>query len=170
MQVRTGNVLDIDGRLFHVLKHEHTVGRGRQLGNVQLELRDVLSKTKQQERRRPDDMVDVVRLEAQQYQYLYTEGAWGCPLSSIQGLQLLACHGSLSALWMLAEGQAQLMSPDTFEQTAVPEEMFGDAAAFLAPDMRITLNCADDGQPLSGEEKCESSVYLAATFAGFLSM
>ena len=76
LQVRTGQIYRSpdDGRLYKVLKAEHTVGRGRQLGIVQLDLRDVMGKNKQQERRRPSDMVEVVRLQSKQFQYLYTEG------------------------------------------------------------------------------------------------
>jgi hypothetical protein len=55
------------------------------------------------------------------------------------------------------------MSPDTFEQTAVPEHMFGDAAAFLAPDMRVTLNFAGDGQPLSGTRGFSNCQYSECT-------
>lgn len=35
-QVRSGNVVDVDGSLLEVIKTTHTVGRGRQLGNVQV--------------------------------------------------------------------------------------------------------------------------------------
>ena len=42
------------------------------------------------------------------------------------------------------------MSPETYEQTAVPEQLFGDAAAFLASDGRVTVSFAENGQPLSG--------------------
>lgn len=35
MQVRSGNVLELEGRLYQVTKHQHTHGHGRQLGNVQ---------------------------------------------------------------------------------------------------------------------------------------
>ncbi len=93
-------MLDIDGRLFQVLKHEHTAGRGRQLGNVQLELRDVLSKTKQQERRRPYDMVEVVRMEARQYQYLYTEGAGTLMIPSDDAFACRALHERMLSLQM----------------------------------------------------------------------
>ncbi len=35
-QVRNGNILDLNGRLFQVTKFQHTQGSGRQLGNVQV--------------------------------------------------------------------------------------------------------------------------------------
>jgi len=36
MQVRSGQVLEIEGRLLSVVKSFHSVGAGRQLGNVQV--------------------------------------------------------------------------------------------------------------------------------------
>ncbi len=42
LQVRSGNVIDLEGRLYEVLKLVHTHGHGRQLGNVQVCLRSYL--------------------------------------------------------------------------------------------------------------------------------
>ena len=36
LQIRAGQVLEIDGRLLSVVKSFHSVGAGRQLGNVQV--------------------------------------------------------------------------------------------------------------------------------------
>jgi hypothetical protein len=38
LQVREGNVIEVDGVLFEVTKQQHTQGHGRQLGNVQVTL------------------------------------------------------------------------------------------------------------------------------------
>ena len=57
-----------------MVKQQHTQGHGRQLGTVQLELRDLATRTKQQERRRPGELLEVVRLEGRPYQFLYREG------------------------------------------------------------------------------------------------
>ena len=43
------------------------------------------------------------------------------------------------------------MSPETYEQITIPEHLFGNAAAFLVPDMAVTINSTEDGQHLSGE-------------------
>ena len=42
LQVRSGNVIDMEGRLYEVLKLVHTQGHGRQLGNVQVCVRNCL--------------------------------------------------------------------------------------------------------------------------------
>ena len=65
--------MDVDGKLMQVLKYSHAQ-TGRQLGNVQLEVRDIFTKSKRPLRLRPSDMVDVVRLEEKNYQFLYPEG------------------------------------------------------------------------------------------------
>ncbi len=36
LQIRSGDVLDYEGRLLQVVKREYTQGSGRQLGNVQV--------------------------------------------------------------------------------------------------------------------------------------
>lgn len=46
----------------------------RQLGNVNFELRDIITKSKHPAKFRPSDMVEYVRLEGRPYQCLYTEG------------------------------------------------------------------------------------------------
>ena len=54
--------------------------------------------------------------------------------------------------WACVAGeQLHLMSPETYEQITVPEHLFGSAAAFLVPDMAVTVNSTEDGQHLSGE-------------------
>lgn len=42
------------------------------------------------------------------------------------------------------------MDTKTFEQEEVSVELFGSAAAFLVPDITVTLNFAPDGKAVSG--------------------
>ncbi|KAL0036587.1 hypothetical protein WJX79_001714 [Trebouxia sp. C0005] len=74
-EIRSGQIIDLKGRLMQIQKYQHTQGSGRQLGNVQLELRDLRSGSKHQQRCRSYDTVDVVRLDDRTYKYLYTEGS-----------------------------------------------------------------------------------------------
>lgn len=46
------------------------------------------------------------------------------------------------------------MDPESFEQIAVSPELFGDAAAFLAPGASLSINYTDEGQPISGACCC----------------
>lgn len=118
LQIRIGNILDIDGRLMQVLKQAHAQGTGRQLGNVQLELRDILNKSKHPLRLRPSDMVDVVRLDEKKYQFLYQED------------NVLHC-----------------MDPNSFEQVAVGKDLLDKTAlSFLAEGGSVILSF-HDGSP-----------------------
>ena len=47
----------------------------RQLGNVNFELRDIVTKAKHPAKFRPNDMVEHVHLEGRAFQCLYCEGA-----------------------------------------------------------------------------------------------
>ena len=89
--------------------------------HVQMELRDLQAQTKLYERRRPSDVVELVRLEGRQFQYLYS-----------------------------AEGAVHVMDPQTFEQEQVAAELFGKAAAYLVPGVTVTLNFGPDGKAISG--------------------
>lgn len=73
-ELRPGNVVQIDGKLCLVSKFHYTQGMSRQLGNVQLELRDIQSGTKVSQRYRPADPVEVTILEDRKYNCLYVEG------------------------------------------------------------------------------------------------
>jgi elongation factor P len=106
---------------MQVLKQSHAQGTGRQLGNVQLELRDILTKSKHPLKLRPSDMVDVVRLDEKKFQFLYQED------------DVLHC-----------------MDPDSFEQVAVGKDLLEKAAlGFLAEGGDVILSF-HDGSAVSG--------------------
>eukprot|EP00887_Chlorella_sp_A99_P006266 scaffold3.g6266.t1 len=101
-ELRSGNVIELNGRLLQVLSFDKKA-MGRQLGNVQLELRDIVTKAKHPLKLRPYDAVEVARLEGRKFQFLYAEGS------------VMHC-----------------MDPESFEQVSVDAEVFGDQAAFLS--------------------------------------
>lgn len=115
-EVRSGNIIEIEGRLMQVIKQAHTQGVGRQLGNVQLELRDMLNQSKKPLRLRPSDIVDVVRLDERTFQYLYREG------------NVLHC-----------------MDPQNFDQVTVDADVIGPAASYLKEGGDLTL-AFNDGE------------------------
>ena len=73
-QLRSGQVIERDGRLLVVVEAKHTQGQGRASGFVQLEARDVRSGTKYVERLSPSDRVERVTMERVDYTYLFSEG------------------------------------------------------------------------------------------------
>lgn len=132
-EVRVGNILEAEGRLLQVVKATHTQGHGRQLGNVQLELRDLLSKSRSIERKRPYDTVDVAFVEPRGMQYLYAEGK--------------TCH---------------LMDPGSYEQVSVDRDLFGAAVAYLAEGADVTVSF-HNGAPIAGEVPATVTLQVAET-------
>jgi elongation factor P len=77
VDIRQGNTIEKDGKLYQVSKFEHTRGMARQSGNVQMELRELVRGgrgNKSTLRMKPGHTLEVVRLEEKSYQVLYLEG------------------------------------------------------------------------------------------------
>ncbi|KAL3157521.1 hypothetical protein ABBQ32_011982 [Trebouxia sp. C0010 RCD-2024] len=119
-EVRPGQVVEVKGKLMQIQKYQHTQGSGRQLGNVQLELRDIKSGSKHQQRCRSYDSLEVVRLEDRTFTYLYSEGS-----------------------------QLHFLHPQTYEQEAVDMQLFGDQHQYFVEDLEATLSF-HDGEVVAG--------------------
>ena len=73
IEIRGGNVLDHEGKLWLVLKSNiYQPGKGASV--VQVEMRDVRTGTKTNVRFRTQETVERARLDEVEYQYLYDEG------------------------------------------------------------------------------------------------
>jgi elongation factor P len=105
IDIKPGNVLEHQGKLWLVLKRE-LVQPGKGGAFAQVELRDLRGGNKLNERFRTQETVERARLDEKEMQFLYTEN-----------------------------GLATLMDNDNFEQVAVPREVIGDAADFLRDGM-----------------------------------
>ena len=69
-QIKVGNILEIQSRLWRVLKTQHTQpGKGG--AYLQVELKDIKDGTKINERFRSSESVERAILEEKEYQYLY---------------------------------------------------------------------------------------------------
>ena len=71
--VRIGNLIEHQGKLWRVLKKEH-VKPGKGGAFVQLELKEGNGGTKLNERFRSEDKIEKARIEPRQMQYLYPDG------------------------------------------------------------------------------------------------
>jgi translation elongation factor P len=112
--VRLGNVIQRKGRIYQVIKAQHT-HQGRGGATIQVELRDVDTGNKTVERFRTDEAIEKVFVEEKTFTFLYKEG-----------------------------DSIMLMEPETFEQLEISKELFGKAAAYLKEDMAVTLQYYDD--------------------------
>ena len=115
--IRAGQVIEHDGRRWTVLKQQIiTPGKGGAF--IQVEMRDLKSGNKTNERWRTADTVERLQTDNRQYTYSYTDG-----------------------------DNIVLMDPDTFEQTHVPLVILGDAAPFLQDNMVIDVDLVE-GEPV----------------------
>ncbi|GKD44382.1 putative elongation factor P (EF-P) family protein, partial [Tanacetum coccineum] len=118
--VRPGNVIERKGKVYQVVKAQHsTQGRGGAI--IQVELRDVDSGNKVNERFRTDETVEKVYVEAKSYTYLYTDEE---------------------------TDSVVLMEPKTFVQLDVPKHLFGDSLAYLKDDITVSVELYND-RPMS---------------------
>ncbi len=116
--IRAGQVIEHEGRRWTVLKQQIiTPGKGGAF--IQVEMRDLKSGNKTNERWRTADTVERLTTDEKDYTYSYTDGI-----------------------------NMVLMDPETFEQTHIPLELLGDAAAFLQHNMPITVDLVE-GDPVA---------------------
>ncbi len=120
--IRVGNVLKHKGdRLWVVTKTQHTQpGKGG--AYMQVEMKDIKTGTKLNERFRSDEKVERVRLDQKEYQFLYSDG------------DLL-----------------HFMDQQDFEQIAISKDMLDDQQlAFLQENMIVIIE-SYEGDPIAVE-------------------
>lgn len=107
--LRNGNVIDMDGKLYVVLKAENIQpGKGNPV--TQLEMRRLSDGVKTSERFRTTEQVERAFIEESDYQFLYDEG----------------------------EAYA-FMQSETFEQVSVPKDVVGDIGVYLQEGMVVQI-------------------------------
>jgi elongation factor P len=111
-QLRAGNVIDIDGRLYTVTKAE-SVKPGKGTAVTRLDLRRISDGIKTEERYRTSESVERVFIDERNFNYLYQDGE-----------------------------SYTFMDTETFEQVGVHGDMIGDQKIYLQENMpvRISLN------------------------------
>jgi elongation factor P len=118
IDIKPGNVLEYQNKLWLVLKRE-LVQPGKGGAFAQVEMRDLRSGIKLNDRFRTQETVERVRLDEKEMQFLFTEN-----------------------------GQATFMDNDSFEQISIPTETIGEPADFLRDGMTCTV-MLHEGAPLS---------------------
>jgi len=111
--LRNGNVIDMDGRLYVILKADNIQpGKGNPV--TQLEMRRLSDGVKTSERFRTTEQVERAFIEESDFQFLYDEG----------------------------EGYA-FMQTETFEQVSVPKEVIGEPGVYLQEGMVVQIALHD---------------------------
>ena len=108
-QMRAGMVIEFEGQRYTILKQNIMIpGKGAAV--IQVEMRNIKSGAKKDQRWRTADTVERLSTEDKEFAYSYADGE------------------------MLV-----LMDPETFEQTQVPKEILGDRLPFLQENMTVNV-------------------------------
>lgn len=116
--IRPGMVLDHNGKQWSVLKIQ-LIQPGKGGAFIQVEMRDLSSGNKTNERWRTADTVEKLMVEERDCQYLFAEG------------DLLT-----------------FMDKETYDQFTLPKDAVGDPAAFLQDGMEVIVESIE-GKPVS---------------------
>jgi elongation factor P len=113
--IRAGHILEYKGKLYVVSKTpEHTMpGKGGAF--VQVEMKDIKTGTKINERFRSAETVEKIRVDVSEYQFLY-----------------------------LDENFINLMNLEDYEQTQIEKSYLGDKAAYLTEGMVVKVDSYDN--------------------------
>ena len=129
-QMRPGQVIEYEGRRWTVLKIAIiTPGKGGAF--IQVEMRDIKTGTKKDDRWRTADTVERLTTEDKEFTYSYADG-----------------------------DNLVLMDPETFEQTIVPSAILGDRMAFLEENMTVTVRLIE-GDPVAMELPAQVTLTVA---------
>jgi len=116
--IRAGQVIEHEGRRWTVLKQQIiTPGKGGAF--IQVEMRDLKSGNKTNERWRTADTVERLTTEQKEYTYSYADGT-----------------------------NLVLMDPETFEEIHIASDLMGGAAPFLQDQMTVEVDMVE-GEPVA---------------------
>src|SRR5271154_1511347 len=103
-EIRRGQAVMIDGKLFVVTNADHNTP-GNLRAKVQFKLRDVSKGTILDKRVGATDDIETTTLDSRQVEYLYSDN----------------------------DGHV-MMDQETYDQTTIPKEVFGDDILYLKPN------------------------------------
>jgi elongation factor P len=118
--LRKGNIVDLDGKLYVILTAEN-IHPGKGTPVTQLDMRRISDGVKSSQRYKTTDQVERALVEERSYQFMYNDG----------------------------EG-FHFMNMENYEQFAAHEDVVGDAAKYLQPEMSVKL-LVHEGIPVSIE-------------------
>lgn len=117
-QMRAGMVIEFEGQRYTILKQNIMIpGKGAAV--IQVEMRNVRSGAKKDQRWRTADTVERLMTEDKEFTYSYEDGP-----------------------------NLVLMDPDSYEQTQVPKDILGDRLPFLQENMTVNVKLIE-GEPVS---------------------
>lgn len=119
--LRQGQTVVLREKLYTILKSTHRQGTARQVGHVQLELREIRTQLKSTERLRSSEEIEVAFLKSENYEVLYTT----------------------------PESEVILIDPQSYDQITVPAAIFTDQKNYLSSGMSVVIE-SYEGDPVIG--------------------
>jgi elongation factor P len=108
--LRKGTVVEFEGKLYVVLNAE-SFHPGKGTPTTQVDMRRISDGVKIAQRFKTTEQVERAYVEDREYQYLYQDG---------DGFHF--------------------MNTETYDQVTLPPDIIGDQAAYLQPEMKVTLS------------------------------
>lgn len=118
--LRKGNIVDLDGQLYVVLNAE-SFHPGKGTPTTQVDMRRISDGVKTAQRYKTTEQVERAHVEEREHTYLY--------------------HDS--------DG-FHFMNTENYDQISLPEDVIGDQAAYLQPEMKVMLS-VHEGRPIAIE-------------------
>ena len=112
--LRKGNVVELDNRLYVVISAE-SFHPGKGTPTTQIDMRRILDGVKVSERWKTTEMVERAMLDERPHTYLYED-----------------------------ETGYLFMNKETYDQIAVSKDVMGDRAAYLQPEMEVSVAIYND--------------------------
>ncbi len=110
-EIRAGNLMEWDKRVWRVLKSHHVHVGGRGGAYMQVEMKDIEAGTKVNQRFRTDEKVERAFVEARDMEYLYNDGT----------------------------GYV-FMDKETFEQLTLTSDLLEGQVEYLLPNTQVQVN------------------------------
>ena len=114
-EIRAGNLIEWEKRVWRVLKSHHVHVGGRGGAFMQVEMKDIESGTKRNERIRTEDKIERAHVDQRNMQYLYND----------------------------ATGYV-FMDQESFEQLTLPADFLEGQAGYLLPNADVQINFHND--------------------------
>src|SRR5712691_7684263 len=108
--LRKGNIVEMDGKLYVVLTTE-SYHPGKGTPTTQVDMRRISDGVKVSQRYKTTEQVERAYVEDREHQYLYQD----------------------------ADG-FHFMNMDNYDQVTLPADIIGEQAAYLQPEMKVTLS------------------------------
>jgi elongation factor P len=118
--IRAGNILEYNNKLWVVAKFQHTMpGKGGAF--IQVEMKEIATGTKLNERFRSSETVERVRLDEKPFQFMFAD-----------------------------DDNIHLMDMDTYDQISISHDLLGEQRVYLKEGMNITVSFHNE-TPITAE-------------------